>query len=262
MILRKKWLAMFFVMTLAVVLAACGSNDSNTNETEETQDADVEEVEDENTEEELSSREREESIDGPEGSDDALEMKTLSEMADEGSVWYYVKEDDLMDIGKESDVDQIIVFKDGVLNTFFLDDIQLGDLDDMSDDEVIEYGKESLSEKHQDLAYENEPYKWKLYTDNSGNMTERMSLNPDSGKDRLEKKLSSKKKFNYYSIDDKMQDTVEVYSNLYTGFYSEQGYNNYFMLKKIEDPSEAMSFGLDEPSTDNKDIEVDPELIN
>src|SRR5690625_6893276 len=88
MILRKKWLAMFFVMTLAVVLAACGSNDSNTNETEETQDADVEEVEDENTEEELSSREREESIDGPEGSDDALEMKTLSEMADEGSVWY------------------------------------------------------------------------------------------------------------------------------------------------------------------------------
>src|SRR5690625_7662257 len=96
MILRKKWLAMFFVMTLAVVLAACGSNDSNTNEKEETQDADVEEVEDENTEEELSSREREESIDGTEGSDDALEMKKLSDIDDKESVRDKDKEEELM----------------------------------------------------------------------------------------------------------------------------------------------------------------------
>jgi len=257
MILRKKWLAMFFVMTLAVILAACGSNDSNSNETEETQDADVENEEDENTEEELSSREREDTIDGPEGSDDALEMQTLSEMADEGSVWYFVQEDDLMDIGKESDVDQIIEFKDGVLNTYQLDGVLLGDLDGLSDDEVIEYGIDNISEEYKEFAYENEPYTWSLFTDESGNITERMQLQPDSGLDRNYDEQSS------YYFNSKMNDTVEVYSDLYTGFYgdySNDTSNIYFMLKKIEDPSEAISIELDQPSTDNKDIEIDPDL--
>jgi|SRR5699024_916027 len=259
MILRKKWLAMFFVMTLAVVLAACGSNDSNTNETEETQDADVEEVEDENTEEELSSREREDAIDGPEGSKDASEMKTLSEMADEGSVWYFVQEDESTDIGKETDVDVIIETKDGVLNTYQLDDVLLGDLDGMSDNEAIEYGKDNISEEYQEYAYENDPYTWNLYTDESGNITERMQLQPESGLDRNYDEQSS------FYFNSKMNDTIEVYSDIYTGFYgdySNDTSNVYFMLEKIEDSSEVMSIEFDEPSTDNEEIEIDPDLNN
>lgn len=243
--IRKKWL-IFFVLIILLVISACSNSENKVDDSKKTE-------EDTNNE----SKKNDETKDsGPTNLSDAVEdqevwysvsLRDSDDNTDLKNVEFKKTDDD--EIGKDFTISDVFVFKNNEISRLQAvnkDEFTLSSIDDMSDDDVVDYLLEEFEEANEGTLYLNKPYLWELITDAIGN-TEAMKPHVKDTNDTY---------FSHIVFKDPLGFSVNILNRSYEG-YTESGIENIYALTRTDNNENSNEIKLDEPDTDIKKITID-----